>query len=61
MDDLHSKGNSIILVTHEDFIAEHAHRVIRLHDGMIASDNPTEKGLKFAAVNGTTSAVNLQN
>jgi putative ABC transport system ATP-binding protein len=37
-DDLHSKGNTIILVTHEDFIAAHAHRTIKLHDGLIASD-----------------------
>ncbi len=37
-DELHRKGNTIILVTHEDFIAEHADRIIKLHDGMIASD-----------------------
>lgn len=49
MDDLHDKGNTIVLVTHEDFIAEHAHRTIRLRDGMIESDKPTEKGLKYAA------------
>ena len=33
LDDLHQKGNTIILVTHEDDIAQHAHRVIRLLDG----------------------------
>jgi putative ABC transport system ATP-binding protein len=37
-DELHSKGNTIILVTHEDFIAEHAEREIRLKDGHIESD-----------------------
>jgi putative ABC transport system ATP-binding protein len=37
-DELHSKGNTIILVTHEDFIAEHAERVIKLKDGNIESD-----------------------
>jgi putative ABC transport system ATP-binding protein len=37
-DDLHSRGNTIILVTHEHDIAAHAHRVIRLLDGKIASD-----------------------
>jgi len=47
-DDLHAKGNTIILVTHEDFIAEHAHREIRLRDGMIESDKPTAKGIKLA-------------
>jgi len=38
-DQLHSEGNTIILVTHEDNIAAHAHREIRLFDGLIASDN----------------------
>jgi putative ABC transport system ATP-binding protein len=37
-DELHSKGNTIILVTHEDFIAEHAERIIKLRDGLIESD-----------------------
>lgn len=46
-DNLHAQGNTIILVTHEDFIAEHAHRTIRLRDGLIESDKMTEKGLKY--------------
>jgi putative ABC transport system ATP-binding protein len=46
-DNLHSQGNTIILVTHEDFIAEHAHRTIRLRDGLIETDKMTEKGLKY--------------
>jgi len=46
-DNLHSLGNTIILVTHEDFIAEHAHRVIRLRDGLIETDKETEKGIKY--------------
>jgi putative ABC transport system ATP-binding protein len=37
-DTLHQRGNTIILVTHEADIAAHAHRVIRLLDGKIASD-----------------------
>ncbi len=37
-DDLHEAGNTIILVTHERDIAEHAHRIIRLKDGRVASD-----------------------
>ena len=37
-DELHSKGNTIILVTHEPDIAEYAHRVVHIRDGMIASD-----------------------
>ena len=38
IDDIHAAGNTVILVTHEEEIAERAHRVIRLRDGMIESD-----------------------
>lgn len=38
LDTLHKKGNTVILVTHEDEIANHAHRVIRLFDGKIIED-----------------------
>jgi len=38
LDDLHRGGNTIILVTHEDDIAQRAHRVIRLLDGEITED-----------------------
>ena len=38
LDDLHAKGQTVILVTHETFIAEHAHRTVRLLDGRIESD-----------------------
>jgi putative ABC transport system ATP-binding protein len=37
-EELHSQGNTIILVTHEEYIAEHAHRIIRIRDGMIEID-----------------------
>lgn len=36
--EIHSKGNTIILVTHEEYIAEHAARIIRLKDGLIEAD-----------------------
>ena len=37
-DDIHAAGNTVILVTHEEDIAKHAHRIIRLRDGVIESD-----------------------
>ena len=37
-DDIHANGNTVILVTHEEDIAAHAHRIIRLRDGIIESD-----------------------
>ena len=38
LNQLHQKGNTVILVTHEDQIAQHAHRIIRLFDGKITED-----------------------
>ena len=40
---LHQQGNTIILVTHEHDIAQHAHRSIFIKDGSIFSDQPTKK------------------
>ena len=37
-DEIHRQGNTVIVVTHEEEVAEHAHRVIRLLDGMVESD-----------------------
>jgi putative ABC transport system ATP-binding protein len=42
-DTLHKRGNTILLVTHENDIAEHAYRVIRLLDGQIHSDEQVPK------------------
>ena len=36
--ELHDKGNTIIMVTHEEDIAEYSHRIIRLRDGLIETD-----------------------
>ena len=41
-DEIHAAGNTVILVTHEEDIAEHAHRIIRLRDGIIESDTRKE-------------------
>lgn len=38
IEQIHKAGNTIILVTHEEDIARHAHRIVRLYDGLIASD-----------------------
>ena len=40
---IHAAGNTVILVTHEEEIAAHAHRVIRLRDGIIESDIRNKK------------------
>ncbi len=41
--ELHDKGNTIIMVTHEDDIAHYAHRIIRLRDGLIEWDRKNDK------------------
>jgi len=40
--EIHRKGNTIVLVTHEEDIARHAHRIVRLRDGKIESDTVNE-------------------
>jgi putative ABC transport system ATP-binding protein len=37
-EEIHENGNTIILVTHEEDIARHAHRIVRLRDGLVESD-----------------------
>lgn len=49
LEEIHKKGNTIILVTHEEDIALHAHRIVRLRDGLIEDDfiNTTVKSVNI--------------
>ena len=49
LDELQERGNTIIIVTHEAHIAEHAHRTIHILDGQIDKDELTENGRGAAA------------
>ncbi len=49
-EELWRKGNTIILVTHEEVVARHARRIIRLRDGLIASDEPSPGASALQAV-----------
>jgi putative ABC transport system ATP-binding protein len=42
-DELHSRGNTIVLVTHEPDIAEYAHRIVTIRDGVIAADHASTR------------------
>lgn len=41
-EDIHRNGNTIVVVTHEEEIAQHAHRIIRLKDGLVETDEINE-------------------
>lgn len=43
---IHASGNTVVLVTHEEDIADHARRIVRLRDGLIETDKLNEKYLK---------------
>jgi putative ABC transport system ATP-binding protein len=43
LDDLHKNGNTIVVVTHEEDIARHANRIVRLRDGIIENDEIIKK------------------
>ena len=52
-DELHAGGQTIMLVTHEHDIAEHAQRTVTLRDGIIASDVVNDRSLELAGAPGT--------
>jgi putative ABC transport system ATP-binding protein len=43
LDEIHKKGNTVIVVTHEEDIARHAARIIKLFDGEVSKDYANEK------------------
>jgi putative ABC transport system ATP-binding protein len=51
-DELNAKGNTIVLVTHEENIAAHARRIVRLLDGRIRDDGPNDRGAALARFSG---------
>jgi putative ABC transport system ATP-binding protein len=47
-EEIHRNGNTIILVTHEEDIAQHAHRIVRLKDGLVESDTINPNPIRAA-------------
>ncbi|HRN93663.1 MAG: ABC transporter ATP-binding protein [Chitinophagales bacterium] len=47
-EEINNNGNTVILVTHEEDIAKHAKRIMRLRDGLIETDNPNIPQKAFA-------------
>jgi len=43
LEEIHKMGNTVIVVTHEEDIAQHAHRIIRLMDGEVSMDEPNSR------------------
>ncbi|HEY6064987.1 MAG TPA: ABC transporter ATP-binding protein [Thermoanaerobaculia bacterium] len=54
-DELNAKGNTIVLVTHEEDIAAHARRIVRLLDGRIRDDGPNDRAAALARFGSATS------
>lgn len=48
--EIHQKGNTVILVTHEEDIARHAKRIIRIKDGMVESDEENSATINYESV-----------
>jgi putative ABC transport system ATP-binding protein len=51
-DELNAKGNTIVLVTHEEDIAAHARRIVRLLDGRIRDDGPNDRNAALTRLSG---------
>jgi len=46
-EEIHQMGNTVIVVTHEEEVASHAHRILRLRDGLVESDLPNKNIVKL--------------
>jgi putative ABC transport system ATP-binding protein len=55
-DELHQAGNTVVLVTHEPDIAEHAWRKVMLKDGKVISDQPTARAQSAGAADSAAAA-----
>lgn len=60
MEDIHAKGNTIILVTHEEDIAMHAHRIVRMRDGLVENDYRNENIITVSRRVPETEDINLE-
>lgn len=49
LEEIHQRGNTVILVTHEEDIARHAHRIVRLKDGLVEKDYPNNERITKAS------------
>ena len=49
-DELHQEGHTLIVVTHEDEIAQHCHRIVEMKDGKIFNDSKSRKSLNGLAL-----------
>ena len=56
-DQLNARGNTIVLVTHEEDIAAHTRRIVRLLDGKVRDDCPNDRGAARLAVPASAPAV----
>lgn len=55
-EEIHRRGNTVILVTHEEDIAEYAHRIVRLKDGLVEWDRVNEHIRSLAASQGSANS-----
>jgi putative ABC transport system ATP-binding protein len=60
LEDIHAKGNTIILVTHEEDIAMHAHRIVRMRDGLVENDYVNDNVITVSKREPEKEGINLE-